>query len=65
MVDDFTSNGGGNLNPNGKVTYSALEVKHALGDVTSNVLVYNNQTISGYLPIEDDAGNTFYMILGD
>jgi hypothetical protein len=28
-------------------------------------LIYSNQTISNYLPIEDDAGNTFYMILGD
>jgi hypothetical protein len=65
MVDDFTSNGGGNLNPGGKVTYSALEINHNLGDIASNVLTYSNQKISNYLPIEDDAGNTFYMILGD
>jgi hypothetical protein len=64
MVDDFTSNGGGNLNPGGKVTYSALEIKHNESDITSNVLIYSNQTITGYLPIQDDAGNTFYMILG-
>jgi hypothetical protein len=65
MVDDFTSNGGGNLNPGGKVAYFALEINHNTGDVASNVLTYSNQTISNYLPIEDDAGNTFYMILGD
>lgn len=65
MVDDFTSNGGGNLNPSGKVTYSALEIKHETADISTNVLPYSSQTISQYLPIEDDAGNTFYIILGD
>ena len=65
MVDNFTSNGGGNLNPNGKVTYSALEIKHDLNDINNNVIIYSSQTISNYLPIEDNNGNTFYMMLGN
>ena len=64
LVDDFTSNGGGNLNNNGKVTYSQLEVKHDV-NVAANVVAYGTETISDYLPIEDNNGNTFYILLGN
>jgi hypothetical protein len=64
LVDDFTSNGGGNLNNNGKVTYSQLEIKHDT-NIASNVIAYGSETISNYLPIEDNNGNTFYVLLGN
>jgi len=64
LVDDFTSNGGGNLNNNGKVTYSQLEIKHDV-NIAANVIDYGSETISDYLPIEDGDGNTFYILLGD
>ena len=63
LVDDFSSNGAGNLNTNSTVAYNDLEIRHDT-NVTGNVIVYNEENISHYLPIEDDAGNTFYMILG-
>ena len=64
LVDNFTSNGGGNLNNNSKVTYSQLEIKHDV-NVSANVVAYGSETISDYLPIEDSDGNTFYILLGD
>jgi len=64
LVNDFSSNaGGGNLNNNSTVAYNDLEIRHDT-NVAGNVIVYNEENISHYLPIEDDAGNTFYMILG-
>lgn len=64
LVDDFTSNGGGNLNNNGKVTYSQLEIKHDT-NIAGNVVAYGSETISNYLPIEDNNGNIFYVLLGN
>lgn len=64
LVDDFSSNGGGNLNNSSKVTYSALEIKHDTGNIANNISAYASETISDYLPIEDSAGNTFYILLG-
>lgn len=63
MVDDFSSNGGGNLNNNSTVAYNDLAIRHDT-NVAGNVIVYNEEYLSDYLPIEDDAGNTFYMLLG-
>lgn len=64
LVNDFTSNSGGVLNDSSKVTYSALEIKHDTNDIASNIITYTSETISDYLPIEDSAGNTFYILLG-
>lgn len=63
-VDDFSKNGGGNINTDSKVTYSQLEIKHD-SNASGNVIVYDGETISDYLPIEDADGNTFYILLGD
>jgi hypothetical protein len=71
-VDDFTSAGGGNININSTVAYNDLEIVYeypgdpnAATKLASNIIVYNNENISAYLPVEDDAGNTFYMMLGN
>jgi len=64
LVNDFTSNSGGVLNNSSKVTYSALEIKHDAGNITNNISAYASETISDYLPIEDSAGNIFYILLG-
>lgn len=64
LVNDFTSNSGGVLNNSSKVTYSALEIKHDTGNIANNISAYASETISDYLPIEDSAGNTFYILLG-
>ncbi len=68
LVNEFTSNSasnsGGVLNNSSKVTYSALEIKHDTGNIANNISAYASETISDYLPIEDSAGNTFYILLG-
>ena len=65
LVNDFTSNSGGVLNDYSKVTYSALEIKHDTNNINDNISAYApGETISDYLPIEDSAGNTFYILLG-
>ena len=64
LVNDFTSNSGGVLNNSSKVTYSALEIKHDTGNIANNISAYASETISDYLPIEDSAGDTFYILLG-
>ena len=65
LVNDFTSNSGGVLNDYSKVTYSALEIKHDTNNINDNISAYApEETISDYLPIEDSAGNTFYILLG-
>lgn len=63
LVNDFTSNGGGVLNNDSKVTYSALEIKHDT-NIAGNVITYNNENVTEYLPIEDVEGNNFYILLG-
>lgn len=63
LVNDFTSNGGGILNNDSKVTYSALEIKHDT-NVAGNVITYSNENVTEYLPIEDVEGNNFYILLG-
>jgi hypothetical protein len=63
LVNDFTSNGGGVLNNDSKVTYSALEIKHDT-NVAGNVITYSNENVTEYLPIEDVEGNNFYILLG-
>jgi len=66
LVNDFTStsNSGGVLNNSSKVTYSALEIKHDTNNINLNISAYASEPISDYLPIEDSAGNTFYILLG-
>jgi len=64
LVDDFSTNGGGNLNNNSTVAYKDLEIRHDVNDA-GNVIAYNEENISDYLPIQDDDGNIFYMILGN
>jgi len=72
-VNDFSSQpGGGVVNINSSVAYNDLEIVYeypgdpnAATKLANNIIVYNNENISAYLPVEDDAGNTFYMMLGN
>lgn len=72
-VNDFSSQpGGGVVNTNSTVAYNDLEIIYeypgdpdAATKLASNIIVYNNENISAYLPILDDDGNTFYMMLGN
>lgn len=73
LVNDFSSQaGGGVVNTNSSVAYNDLEIKYeypgdpqAATKLANNIIVYNNENISAYLPIIDDAGNTFHMMLGN
>lgn len=73
LVNDFSSqSGGGVVNTNSTVAYNDLEIKYeypgdpnAATKLASNIISYDNEDISAYLPVTDDAGNTFYMMLGD
>jgi hypothetical protein len=64
LVNDFTSNGGGTVNNNSTVAYNNLEIRHD-SNISSNIIAYNQENISNYLPIKDDNGNTFYILVGN
>lgn len=70
LVKKFTSTGGadaGVLNNDGKLIYSALEINHETANVSSNVLTWSNQNLTGFLPIEvptEVSGKQYYIILG-
>lgn len=72
-VNDFSSQpGGGVVNINSTVAYNDLQIIYeypgdpqAATKLADNIIVYNNENISAYLPVIDDAGNTFYMMLGN
>lgn len=70
LVKKFTSRGGvdaGVLNNDGKLTYSALEIKHDTANISSNVLTWSSQNLTGFLPIEvptEVPGKKYYIVLG-
>jgi len=63
FVDDFTSNGGGNFNPDSTITYSDLNI------VTNTNNLYNVNPaidrITKYIPITDSTGTEYYIMMGD
>ena len=63
FVDDFTSNGGGNFNPDSTITYSDLNI------VTNTNNLYNVNPaidrITKYIPITDNTGTEYYIMMGD
>jgi len=63
FVDDFTSNGGGNFNPDSTITYSDLNIV-----TNENNLYLINPAIdrvTKYIPITDSTGTEYYIMMGD
>ena len=63
FVDDFTSNGGGNFNPDSTITYSDLNI------VTNENNLYpvnpDIDRVTKYIPITDSTGIEYYIMMGD